>query len=101
MTEIATMLGTKLTAPKSRMVGYDWSDNTNPSIKPVIPTSEKDLFPIIKHCLRNSFHSKPVLNIFLKKPPIKTTWSPAAANCFVKNEGIDLVIILVYGYNSV
>ena len=92
ITEIATMLGTKLSAPKAFIVGSDCSVSTNPRMNPVMPTSERDLTPIMYAWRKNSFHSKPLRKMLRKKVPIKATWSPAALNCLVQNAGVDVII---------
>ncbi len=56
--ETAITPGNNVCAPKSERIGFICMVRTNPIIKPVTPTSAKDLFPNKKLCLTNSRCSK-------------------------------------------
>src|SRR5678815_5209530 len=50
---------------------------TSPMMKPVMPTSGKDLYPMAKHCRMNSFPSSGMAKSSLKNRPMNTAASPA------------------------
>ena len=67
--------------------------STNPIIKAVIPTKGKDLYPIIKHCLKNSCHSYLGFHHVLIKRPVKTAISPISCKNIFEIEDEEMFAI--------
>ena len=82
----ATIPGNHDSAPNSANVGRDCMVSTSPIINPVIPTSGSDLYPIIKHCRKNSLNSKGGVTSSLKNLPTNSERFPASSKLFFSDK---------------